>query len=332
MSFSSAETTTMTCPKCGHEQPDVFSQCQKCRYIFPSTKQNAAPVRAPFSSSPVSVSSGPSISALLGAIVGAIFLGAILWWLWTPSGLPLPEDPYINEKNHFAMAVPAGWVLLSPDNYKEMFEKLGSKLPKSLQEGLSNRQIEAGFIKLLDEPNFSPNVNVVVMQTEVPELDEKQLEEGGRVLAAQYTKVLDSYKLENSALVTVDELTSAQFNSRGELKLKVAESQGSVEQSSSGWRTYKEDAPAQWRTFDLKISQTLVPGKKRAYIITCTAEAAQHQEYRRAFANIVDSFRVLERPARFGPIVTGGIQGGLLASLAYLLYFIATSLIAFIRR
>ena len=322
----------MTCPKCGNEQPDVFSQCQKCRYIFPSTQRSAAPVSEETPSSPISVSSGPSIPAFLGAIVGVLLLGAALWWLWTPEGLPLPENPYVNEKHQFALAPPSGWVMLSPDNYQEMFEKLGSRLPKSLQDGLSNRRIEVGFIKLLEEPNFSPNINVVVMQTEVPELDEKQLEEGSQVLSAEFKRVLESYKLEKSELVTVDELTSAQFSSRGTLKLKVADAKGSVRESIPGWPTYKEETPAQWVSFDLKLTQTLVPGKKRAYIITCTSDANQNREYKRAFDEAIDSFRVLQRPARFGPIVMGGLQGGLLASLAYLLYFIATALIAFVRK
>ena len=322
----------MTFPKCGNEQPDVFSQCQKCRYIFPSTQRTAAPMSEATPSSPISVSSGPSIPAFLGAIVSVLLLGTALWWLWTPEGLPLPENAYINEKHQFAMASPSGWVMLSPDNYQEMFEKLGNRFPKSLQDGLSNRRIEVGFIKLLDEPNFSPNINVVVMQTEVPELDEKQLEEGARVLSAEFRRVLESFKLEKSELVTVDELTSAQFSSKGTMKLKLADAKGSVKESIPGWPTYTEETPAQWASFDLKLIQTLVPGKKRAYIITCTSDSSQHKQYRHAFDEAVDSFRVLERPARFGQIVMGGLQGGLLAALAYLLYFIATSLVAFIRR
>jgi hypothetical protein len=326
------EIITMTCPKCGNEQADVFSQCQKCRYVFPpaqtsgpSVPHTALPIGAP-------VSNGPSIPAFFGALVGAVALIATLWWLWTPEGLPVPENSYINEKHQFAMTPPAGWVALNPENYKDMLQQLGGRLPKNFQDGLANRRIEVGFLKLLEEPNFSPSVNVVVMQAEVPDLDEKQLEEGARVLTSEYEKLLESYKLEKSELVTVDELTSAQFRSRGELKLKVSEAQGFVEQGSIGWPTYKETVPAQWRSFDLKISQTLVPGKKRAYIITCTSEAKQDREYKRAFENIIDSFRVLERPSRFGQITMGAIQGGLLSSLAYLLYFIVSSLIAFIRR
>ena len=322
----------MKCPKCGNEQPDVFSQCQKCRHIFHVTERTAGPASNPLMSPLVPVMSGPSIPALIGATIGAILLAAALWWLWTPEGLPVPENSYVNEKHHFAIMPPAGWVALSPENYQEMLKQLGSRLPKSLQDGLSSRRIEVGFVKLLDEPNFSPSINVVVMQTEIPELDEKQLAEGAEVLTGEFRKVMDSYKLEKSELIIVDELTSAQFSSKGTLKLKVAEARGSIKESIPGWPTYTEESPAQWASFDLKISQTLVPGKKRGYIITCTSDTKTNQEYKRSFDDTIDSFRVLERPSRFGPILMGGIQGGLLASLVYLLYFVVTALTAIIRR
>ncbi|MDP2887195.1 MAG: hypothetical protein Q8P51_19500 [Ignavibacteria bacterium] len=320
----------MTCPKCGNEQPDVFSQCQKCRYIFPRQSANSSTD----ANSPVSLpvpASKPSLSAFFGALAVLLALSAGLWWLHTPEGLPLPEDPYTNEKHHFAVSVPNGWMVLTPDNYQEMFQKLGDKLPKSLQDGLSQRRIEAGFIKLLQEPDFSPSMNVVVMETEMPELDESQMEEASRVLSAQFKRVLESYKLEKTELVTVDELTSMHFSSRAGLKLKVADSQPGYVQTLPSGRTRTVATPEHWRTFDLKMTQTLVPGKKRAYIITCTSEAQQYEEYKRTFEKSIDSFRVLQRPARYGPIVMGALQGGLLAAIAYLLYFVIVSLIAFIK-
>jgi len=321
----------MTCPKCGNEQPEVFSQCQKCRYIFPRQSANSSTS----ANSPVSLPSAeskPSLSAFFGALTGLIALSAAFWWLHTPEGLPLADDSYTNEKHHFAMSVPNGWMILTPDNYQEMFQKLGDKLPKSLQDGLSQRRIEAGFIKILQEPEFSPSMNVVVMDTEVPELDESQMEEASRVLSAQFRRVLDSYKLEKTELVTVDELTSMHFSSRAGLRLKVADSQTSYVQTLPSGRTRTVGTPEHWRTFDLKMTQTLVPGKKRAYIITCTSEAQQYEEYKRTFEKSIGSFRVVQRPARFGPIVMGGLQGGMLASIAYFLYFVIVSMIAFIKR
>jgi len=318
----------MKCPKCGHEQADVFSQCQQCRYIFIPADRSAKGEGTQISLAPSPAPRGPSITALLGAIALAILLGTLLWWLWSPEGLPLPDNAYVNQKHHFAMASPPGWIALSQDNYHDMMQQLGNRLPKSLQDGLSSRRIEVGFIKILDEPNFSPSVNVVVMQTEMPELDEKALQEGSEALSEEYKKVLNSFKMESAELVTVDELTSARFNSRGELKLNVAP----VAAQEPGPATFVDPSTAQWRTFDLRIIQTLVPGKRRAYIVTCTSEAQQSKEYKRAFDDVVDSFRVLERPSRFGPVVMGGIQGGLITALAYLLYFIVTALAALIRR
>lgn len=309
----------MTCPKCGHEQPDVFTQCQQCRFIFPTqphkTQQTATAVQTPFAP----IQGGPSIPAFFGALAGAIVLILAIWWLFTPEGLPLPDGAYVNEKHHFAMSVPKGWVILTADNYQEMFQKLGDRLPKGLQEGLSHRRTEVGFLKLMEDADFSPNINVVVIEGDVPPLDESQIEEASNALTAEFSRVLDSYKLEKSELVTVDELNSLKFSSRGQLKFRVSNQQA-------------QNSADEWKTYDLRITQTLVPGRKKAYIVTCTAEALRSQDSKRDFEDAVDSFRVLQRPARFGPIVMGGLQGGLIAALGYLLYYLITALVAIIRR
>ena len=322
----------MTCPKCGHEQPDVFSQCQKCRHIFPTRQAIISKKTITDPAAPVPMSNRPSLTAFFGALAGVIVLGSALWWLHSPQGLPVPDSAYVNEKHHFAMSVPPDWMVLTADNYREMFERLGNRFHKSMQEGLSQRRIEVGFLKLLQEADFSPNINVVVMETEIPELDEKQKEEATQALTAQFSRMLDSYKLERSELITVDELTSLQFSSRAGMKFKVAKSEAIYKETIPGWRTTVGETPEEWKTYDLKLIQTLVPGKKRAYIITCTAEISQYPEYRRAFDDAIEAFRVLQRPPRFGSIVMGGMQGGMIGALGYLFYYIVTALIAFIKR
>jgi hypothetical protein len=312
----------MTCPKCGNEQPDVFSQCQKCRFIFPARPANTTgafnATSAPLGDAGVS----PSIPALLGALLGLIVIGVVLWWLWSPEGLPVPDGAYTNEEHQFAMSVPEGWMTLSKDNYQEMFQKLGDRFPKSMQEGLMERRIEVGFLKLMQETEFSPNINIVVMKSEIPELDEKQKDEATKAITSEFTRVMESYKLETSELITVDELTSLQLSGRARVKFKTAEAQKTFTEAPGGWRTYTGETPEQWKSYDLKMIQTIVPGKRRAYIITCTSDSAQFPEYRRAFDSSIESFRVLQHPARFGPIIMGGIQGGLIAMFGYLLYFI----------
>jgi hypothetical protein len=264
-------------------------------------------------------------------LVGAVITGLILLWLFLPEGLPVPDGSYINQKNHFAMTAPTGWMILTSDNYKEIFEKLGDRFPKSLQHGLEQQNIEMGFLKPLDEPDFSPSINVVVINAEIPDLDESQKDEATKALTAEFTRVLESYKLESSELTTVDELTSLQFISRAGLKVKTADAQQTYTENSMGWRSYSTQTPAQWQTYDLKMIQTLVPGRKKGYIITCTSEASKFQVYKAAFDGAIESFRVTQRPARFGPILMGGIQGGLIALLGYLLYYLGMALVAFIR-
>ncbi|MBM4160253.1 MAG: hypothetical protein FJ217_04045 [Ignavibacteria bacterium] len=331
-SSTTVRSITMTCPQCGHEQPDVFSQCQKCRYIFPP--------RTVYYKKPPSIESSvarpnrgaPSAPAVLGAVVGVVILGATLWWLHSPTGLPVPNGAYVNQDHHFAMLVPEDWYILTAGNYKEMFEKLGDRFPKSIRDGLSQRRIEVGFLKLLEDADFSPNINIVVMEGDMPSLDETQLKEAAQALSAQFSRMLDKYQLERKELVTVDELTAAQFTSKTSIKSKVAESQPIYKETFPGWRTTIGQSPEEWKTYDMKMIQTLVPGKKRAYIITCTALETQYPDFRRAFNNAVDSFRVLQRPPRFGKVVMGALQGGIVGAVGYLLYVIVTALIGLLRR
>lgn len=330
---TSDEVMLMTCPKCGNEQPDVFSQCQKCRYIFPRPPANVRkPIGRAGSIGSLPDGDTPSVLTLLGAVAAAAVLGLALWWLYSPEGLPLPDGAYVNDRQAFAISVPADWMVLTSDNYEEMFEKLGDRFPKTLQEGLSERKIEVGFMKLLENADFSPSVNIVIVQNEVPALNEEQKEEAARALSAEFGRVLDKYKLERSELITVDDLTSLRFTSRGAMKFKVADSEPVYRETMPGWRTATRHTPAEWKSFDLQFLQVLVPGKKRAYIITCTAMVSQYKDFRRSFENAIESFRVIERPPRFGPIITGGLQGGIIGALGYLLYYIVMALVGLVKR
>lgn len=322
----------MTCPKCGHEQPDVFSQCQQCRYIFPRPSANVRKHFFGSVSATAGSSNGPSLLALIGALVTVLVLGAALWWLNSPDGLPLPDGAYINEKQGFALSVPAEWIMLTAENYEEVFRKLGSRFPKPLQEGLSQRKIEVGFLKLLENADFSPSVNIVVVQSAMPELDEEQKEEAATALTAEYKRLMEKFQMEESELITVDELTSLRFISRASMKFKVTESEAIYKETVPGWQTAIGHTPEEWKSYDLKFIQILVPGKRSSYIITCTAEASQYPQYRRVFENIIESFRVMEHPSRFGAILNGAIQGGLIGALGYLLYYIFMSLVALFKR
>ncbi|OGU27866.1 MAG: hypothetical protein A2X66_05685 [Ignavibacteria bacterium GWA2_54_16] len=308
-----------TCPKCGNEQPDVFSQCQKCRFIFPSSPANQT---KRFARSATSSASGPLAHpavVILGALFVSILLGFALWWLNSPEGLPPLEGSYENAANRFSMLAPPDWVVLTSENYQELFDKMGSRFPKMLRDGFSAQQTEVGFIKVLENADFSPSVNVVVMKTEMPELNEEQLAEGAKVLSEGFRRMLDNYRMERSELITIDELTSAQFTSRGSLKMRVE--RAGTEGSSGG------SGSSELRSFEMQFAQTLVPGKGRAYIITSSALIDQYPEYRKRFDGILDSFRVLQRPSRFGSITMGALNGGLASAMAYLLFTVLMQIV-----
>jgi hypothetical protein len=279
-------------------------------------------------------SAGPTSSALsfLGAVLGVVALIAGFWWLVTPEGLPVPDESYVNEKNQFAMTAPPQWITLTTENYREALQKLGNRFPKNLQSSLDQHRIEVGFLNPLQNADFSPNINVVIIQSDIPELDESQMEEGTKALVEVFSRMLDSYTLEKSELLSVDDLSSLHFTSRAALKLNVAPESPEDSEIPPEGRPFVNSTPAQWKTFELKLTQTLVPGKKRGYIITCTAEASQFSEYRRIFESAIESFRVLERPSRFGPIVVGALQGGLTAAVLPLVYFIITWLVGYFKR
>ena len=318
----------MVCPKCGNEQPDVFSQCQKCRFIFPSSSANQ-PNRTVHTST--GSSSGgfahPAV-IILGALSVIALLAFALWWLNSPESLPPLEGSYVNSVNRFSMLAPSDWLVLTSENYEELFQKMGDRFPKMLRDGLASRKTEVGFMKVLENADFSPSVNVVIMKTEMPELDETQLAEGAKVLSEGFRHVLDNYKMERSELVTVDELTSAQFTHRGSLKLRVDKPP-----SPEGMGGYAgEGGTSEWKSFDLQFVQTLVPGKGRAYIITSSALVTQYPEYKKNFDGILDSFRVLQRPSRFGSIVMGALNGGLASAMAYLLFTVLMQIVGLFRK
>jgi len=264
---------------------------------------------------------------ILGALTVSLLLGFALWWLNSPEGLPPSEGCYENAANRFAMLAPPDWTVLTSENYQEMFSKLGNRFPKVLRDGFSAQKTEVGFMKVLENADFSPSVNVVVMSTEIPDLNEEQLAEGAKVLSEGFRRMLDDYKMERSELITVDDLTSAQFTHRGSLRMRVERPGADATEGYSAG-----SGSSEWKSFELQFVQTLVPGKGRAYIITSSALVDQYPEYRKNFDGILDSFRVLQRPSRFGSITMGALNGGLASAMAYLLYTVLMQIVGFFKK
>jgi len=316
------------CPRCGQEQPDAFSQCLKCRHIF--SPANVPPLSYPTASS--AGSGNPSLLALAGSLVAALALAGALWWLNTTEGTTVLAGSYTNDEHHFAVLTPSRWTTLTPENYQELFEKLGSRFPPQLQQGLAQRRIAVGFMDILEQEDFSPSINIVVVLGDVPDLDESQKREATETLSAEFARMLDNYKMEESEFTAVDGITGLRFVSTGSMRIQTVESQPIYKETIAGWRTVTGHTPAEWKDFQMRFVQTLVPGKGRAYIITASSLESQYAQYRPQFENALRSFRVLERPPRFGSFFNRVLQFGFAGALVYLLFFAGSAVLVLLKR
>ncbi|MFH0991921.1 MAG: zinc ribbon domain-containing protein [bacterium] len=327
----------MKCPKCGHDQPDDALKCQRCGIIFtrpgapripvkPTAKIPAKPLIVTTVLPNMQLSSRPSLLTMLGVLFTILIIVGILWWLYNTEGLPVLGGSYISDTG-FALYPPYEWAMLTKDNYLAFFESEGNKFPEQLRPYIANNKIEVGFIKLLDEKTFSPSVNVTLTEINMPVLDEEAKDEAVKVISEEFSKVVDNYELLKAELLEIDKTTSLRLLSRATVDIKVKEGQTEYFTTPRGKKRVTGRSPDQWSSYTLKFEQTFIRAKNKAFIVTCTALESQYQEYKPKFDNILSSFRVIDRPPRFGIIMMGAIQGGLYMMLASLLLYLITGIV-----
>ena len=315
-----------TCPKCGVRQP-AGESCTACGIIYAKydPSRNNIP-EAPLQQSVKEPGTGPLEIGVIALLV--VVIAAALWWLNFPQSKALPDGAIVNQKSHFAYAAPADWLTITPQNYDKVMAELKDHFPPELRGMMSNRH--PGFVAShLKNPEgadgFSPNFNIIVVDTKgknFPALTESEKEKATKVISAELSRQLKGYKLLESNLVEVDGITSLQLVGQAELSLITKPAQPIHSENRFGWKTFQGYTPEERKTYNLKVIQTMVPGKGRGYIISTTFEAADGSQGDDLNRTVVDSFRVLERPPRFGSIMMGGLNGGLLAAGGYLLWFL----------
>ncbi len=325
----------MQCPKCGYEQQDGFPECRNCGVIFaklqkkdpPAAESRSVPEsqKAPFSEeSPIEVESEKApaswwaIAALLLLIAGAF------WWLHFPAGLPLPQNAYISDPKGFALSPPPDWILITPQNHEKIMEQYKEIVPKELRRFLSVSGLEVSFIKIPEnEAEFTPSFNVVAqtLKHDLPPLTEQEKESAAKIISGEMEKHLDTYRLESSAIVKVDKLAALQLTATAALKLVLKPSSPIMSKPGAfGLRHVVGHSEEVAKEFRLKTIQTFVPGRGKGYILTCTHAESSFAEVEPIFNTIMDSFRVLDHPPRFGPVAMGAFNGGLIGAGAYLLW------------
>jgi hypothetical protein len=320
----------MRCPKCGFELQDGAVECGKCGVIIakamrPSPHRPASaapPAPLPSANEPEATASapGPATAALIGLALLAL-IGAA-WWLNFPSASALPDGAYINQKHRFAFAPPAEWLQLTRENAKQVFEQHQDRFPPEIRSMVANPGFEVSYTRLAAEPSeFSPSLNVVVMELkeDLPPLTESDREKAARTIFGELARMLNTYQPGSSSLVDVDGIRSLQLTGTASLDVVLEPSQPIMsEKGAFGLSHVTGHTPEVRKTFELRSVQLFVPGKKRAYVISYTAEASAFGESAATFDLVTASFRVMDRPPRFGPVLRGALNGGLVGGGLYL--------------
>lgn len=331
----------MKCPKCGNEQSDGWLSCQKCHIIFSRWQPEAAASPRPPAASPNGdgapqaadaawqareAVSSPRPPTLFGdkpaeplrppgsapapvaeerqagwpVFMGLLLLLAVgLWWTLNPSGRAIEPGSFRDNDGQFAIRAPEGWVTLTRDNVQAIVREFGSRLPAQVSQALANPGVAVSIIRLVQPGQFAPSMNVVVVKGVPPPINEKSKQEAAKAIADGFNAMMQEYQQQSVKIVTVDKIRSLEILSTAASPFRLAESE--------------ELSPSH-----LRYRQLLVPGKRRTFILTCTAgirDSGSDADFQRG----LDSFRVLKRPPRFGPVLNGGIIGGLLGALFYAL-------------
>jgi hypothetical protein len=230
-----------------------------------------------------------------------------LWWMFNPTGLAVEPGSYRDKQNHFAIRAPEGWLTLTKENYDVIVRQYGVQLPAKLLQAMNSQGLAVCFIRLGQAGEFAPSLNVVIVKSVPPPINEKSKQEAAKAIAGGYASLFAGYRQESVEIIKVDTIRSLEIVSIASVPFQFSNEKGDA-------------------TLVLRSRQVLVPGKDRAYILTFTASQDASEDSEAAFQGALKSFRVLKRPPYFSPLVNGGLIGGLIGALFFLLSGLLRSL------
>lgn len=325
----------MQCPKCGHAQADGLTECQRCGVIFAKIPRTPAAGLGPARLHPTAADDdAPAIEdpatdrpAPLAAIAVALtVLVAALWWLNFPRGGSLGDAAQVDAEKGYAFRPPADWLVLTPSNYEQMLKPYQNRFPKELRRFIDKARFDISFWRMPErEGDFAPSINLIAMplKGQLPPLNENEKDKAAEAISGQMSKLIDTYRLQNSRIVEVDGLKALQLSSTASLRVIVKPAEAIYsEPGAFGLRQAIGRTEEESRQFDMKSVQTFVPGKHFGYLLSCNFEAADPHDSEATCRRVVDSFRVTDRPPRFGRIAMGALNGGLIAAAGFLAWLL----------
>ncbi len=337
----------MNCPKCGFEQPDGTIECSKCGVIIakalnPRSAATATPPRQPVSPprqpaaaapapAPAPASSVPPQAQAMGksepmaVFVFVLFLAlAAAWWINSPLSAKVPAGLQVYKNDAFALSAP-NWGEFTREKLKDpmfnlRYQSTGSNLPNIMGDLFAkNPTIKTMFVKLSERGEVIVGVVGVIVEP---------LARGLRLDDAEKDKLVDkvvqsakntfpNYQMDSASLVEVDGLTALQVTGSSAIGASTPAQVVMGIDAAGRERGAVGVIPEVKRTLDGKVYHVLVPGNKYAYLIEGAGSA---EDITPVFKSVVDSFRVMDRPARFGKGVRTALNICLFGLCAYLTY------------
>lgn len=330
----------MKCPKCGHAQADGLPECERCGVIFAKIPPRVAPPVSIIETASgggevdtgladLEVPKRPSPITML-AVLAVLVVGA-LYLVNKPTGGTAAGATQVNAEKGYAYTAPSGWLALTPQNFDELMKPYHDRFPADLRKFIDKARFDVSHFRIPDkEDDFAPSINLMAIDLKgqrMPELTDSEKAKATEVISAQMKTVLPTYRVQNSRVIEVDGIPALELSGAASLRIVEKPSEPILgEPGPTGNVAILGKTEEVVREIELKSVQTFVPAKRYGLLLTCNFLLADPHDTQSTCRQVVNSFRVTARPARFDVITLGAINGGLVGALAFLLFAIARRL------
>jgi hypothetical protein len=333
----------MRCPKCGFEQAEGTLECGKCGVIIakvlkaqqmPSMPRPVMPPKhatAPAASTQSKTSDHTKPKSVVTIVSVLLVTMAIAWWINFPLANKIPAGAYLNAKHKFALSAPSDWLQLTPENSKRIFNEYKDRFTGPFRDALRDSStkpgVEVGFIKMPDKADeFTPSFNIIVLPFQMPPLNEAEKDKAVTGMVGEMKKGLPGYTMESASIIKVDGLTSLEIIGSVPITYISQKAEQITKIGAYGRKQIVGYTPEVKKTITMRLRQLVVPGKKRAYLITYSDDANNAADAVAIFNSVTDSFRVMERPPRFGQTLRWTLNGAFIGLSTSLLYMLITGI------
>jgi hypothetical protein len=329
----------MKCPKCSHVQADGLPECGRCGVIFAKIPPSAPSVTVIENTSgggevdtglaDLEAPKRPSSIAVL-AVLAALVVAA-LYLVNKPTGRSAAGATQVNAEKGYAYTAPADWLALTPKNFDELMKPYRDRFRADLRTYIDKARFDVSHFRIPDkEGEFAPSINLIAIDLKgqrMPELTDSEKAKATEVISAQMKTVLPTYRVQNSRVIEVDGIQALELSGTASLRVVEKPSEPILgEPGPTGNVAILGKTEEVAREIELKSVQTFVPARRYGLLLTCNFLLADPHDTQSTCRQVVNSFRVTARPARFDVITLGAINGGLVGALAFLLFAIARRL------